>query len=230
MAPTCMPPPSSSSLFNCPSPFLHQVMKNHRRRERLYADKRSYADVEWFKKDTGLWPTDECPDFDMATGMENIHADHNLCFNMKKSRRNQKGKKRLLSYASDCSDFDKLVGLGALFLACEVLGKMFDDSFPRPALLFFFFQWRSARAHWFHSSCQGQSTVALRAETTVAECSLTSCLWARFQIGSHTMPGQLSGIASPLRLRWIEGVCVFRCNLPPCTLAIVTGVFYVPLR
>ena len=27
-------------------------------------------------------------------------------------------------------------------------------------------------------------------ETTVTECSLTSCVWARFRIGFHTMPGQ----------------------------------------
>ena len=43
-----------------------------------------------------------------------------------------------------------------------------------------------------------------RAETTVAECSLTSCVWARFLIGSHTMPGK-------------RHVHVFRCN-PPTAL------------
>ena len=36
----------------------------------------------------------------------------------------------------------------------------------------------------------GQSTVAQWAETTVAKCSLTSCVWAHFLIGSHTMPTQ----------------------------------------
>ena len=40
----------------------------------------------------------------------------------------------------------------------------------------FFSKWRLARAHKFHSLCQDQSTVAQRAETTVAECSLTSCV------------------------------------------------------
>ena len=38
--------------------------------------------------------------------------------------------------------------------------------------------------------CQDESTVAQRAETTVAKCFLTSCVWARFRIGSHTMPRQ----------------------------------------
>ena len=28
-----------------------------------------------------------------------------------------------------------------------------------------------------------------------------------------------SGIVSPLRLPWVKGVCVFRCNLPPALLA-----------
>ena len=37
---------------------------------------------------------------------------------------------------------------------------------------------------------QDQSTVAERAETTVAECFLTNCVRARFLIDSHTMPGQ----------------------------------------
>ena len=46
--------------------------------------------------------------------------------------------------------------------------------------------------------------------------SLTSCLWAHFQIGSHTMPGQPH---SPFRLLWVKGVCMFRCNLPPALLA-----------
>ena len=32
--------------------------------------------------------------------------------------------------------------------------------------------------------------MAQRAETTVAECSLTSCVQARFLIGSQTMPAQ----------------------------------------
>ena len=31
--------------------------------------------------------------------------------------------------------------------------------------------------------------MAQRAETTVTECSLTSCVSSRFLIGSHTMPG-----------------------------------------
>ena len=44
------------------------------------------------------------------------------------------------------------------------------------------------------------------AEATVDERSLTSCAC-------------LDSIVSPLRLRWVKGVCVFRCNLPPALLA-----------
>ena len=55
-----------------------------------------------------------------------------------------------------------------------------------------------------------------RAETTVAECSLSSYLWANFRIG---------GIVSPLRLHWVKGVCLFRCNLPFALLAEWPGSF-----
>ena len=87
-------------------------------------------------------------------------------------------------------------GSGGWFLACEDLGRMFDHSFVAFAL-FFFLKWRSARAHQLHSLCQDQSTVAQRAEMTVAECSLTSCVWARFWISSHTMPGQQHSQPNP---------------------------------
>ena len=68
-----------------------------------------------------------------------------------------------------------------------------------------------------YSLGQDQSTVAQRAETTVAECSLTKCAWARFLIGSHTMPAQQPTARSC--------VCVFGCNLPPALLAEWPGSF-----
>ena len=82
---------------------------------------------------------------------------------------------------------------GGFFLACENFGRMFDHSFPVSAFWFFFvlfLKWRLAHAHLFHSLCQNQSTVAQRAETAVAECSLASCVWARFRNDSYTMPKQ----------------------------------------
>ena len=64
-------------------------------------------------------------------------------------------------------------GGGGFFLACEDFGRMFDNLFPA-CVFFFFFKWRLARALFFHSLGQDQSTVAPRAESTVTECSLTS--------------------------------------------------------
>ena len=66
-------------------------------------------------------------------------------------------------------------------------------------------KWRLARAHCFHSLCLHQSTVAQRAETIIAKSSrlwpnLTSCVWARFRIGSHTMPGQRHSQPTPTAL------------------------------
>ena len=65
-------------------------------------------------------------------------------------------------------------GEGGFFLACEDLGRMLDHSFPAYAL--FFLKWRLACPHLFNSLRQDQSTVVQRAETTVTECSLTSCV------------------------------------------------------
>ena len=56
----------------------------------------------------------------------------------------------------------------------RILGKVSTIHFP--ACAFFVLNWRSARAHQFHLLGQDQSTVAQRTETTVAECSLTSCV------------------------------------------------------
>ena len=50
------------------------------------------------------------------------------------------------------------------------MGGRFDDSFPACAF-FFFFNWRSTRAHQFHFLGQEQSTVAQRVVMTVAEYS-----------------------------------------------------------
>ena len=75
-------------------------------------------------------------------------------------------------------------GGGSFFLACEEFGRMFDHSFLACAfflllillLLLFLFKWRLLRTHKFRSLCQDQCTVAQRAETTVAESFLTSCV------------------------------------------------------
>ena len=64
----------------------------------------------------------------------------------------------------------------------------------------FFLRWRLVHAYQFHSLCQDKSTVAQRAEMTVAECSLTSCMLAHFWIGSHTMPGQQHSKPTPTSL------------------------------
>ena len=76
------------------------------------------------------------------------------------------------------------------------------------------------------SLCQDQSTVAQWSEMTVVECSLTSWVWARFQIGSHTMSGQgHSQTPLGLRLHWVKGLCILRCNLQPTLLAEWLGSF-----
>ena len=68
-----------------------------------------------------------------------------------------------------------LGGGGGFLLACKDFVRMCWHSFSTCAF-FFFLKWRSARAHYFHSFCLDQPTVAQRAETTVVECSLMSCV------------------------------------------------------
>ena len=55
------------------------------------------------------------------------------------------------------------------FSLARILGKCSTIHSPP------FFKWRQARAHQFHFLGQDHSTVAQRAETTVAECSTTTC-------------------------------------------------------
>ena len=57
-------------------------------------------------------------------------------------------------------------------------------------IYFIYWKWR----------LQDQSTVAQRAETTVAEYALTSCVFARFRMGSYTMPGQRHSQSTPTSL------------------------------
>ena len=64
------------------------------------------------------------------------------------------------------------------WLFCRLQGFWENVRPFTPCLHFFFFQWRLALAHKFHSLRQDWSTVAKRAEKTVAKCSLTSCMWA----------------------------------------------------
>ena len=66
----------------------------------------------------------------------------------------------------------------------------------------------------------------MRAETTVAECTLTSCVWARFRIGYYTMPGPRHSRPTPTsgpmyciykdsdceRYLWYDELCVLRVS------------------
>ena len=51
--------------------------------------------------------------------------------------------------------------------------------------------------------------------------------WIAYELVSWQVPTLCldSGINSPLGFRWVKGVCVFRCNLPPVLLAEWPGSF-----
>ena len=62
--------------------------------------------------------------------------------------------------------------VGGCILACEDFGRMLDHSFPTCT----FFKVETSSRTLILLCRPDQSTVAKRAETTVAECSLTSCV------------------------------------------------------
>ena len=98
---------------------------------------------------------------------------------------------------SDCT----CGGGGGFFLACEDFGRMSHRPFiPCMRFCLFVFSWRLGREHLFNSLHQDQSTVAQRAETTMAKCPLTSCVWACFRIGFLTLPGQRHSQPTPTSL------------------------------
>ena len=75
----------------------------------------------------------------------------------------------------------------------------------------------------FHSLRQDRSTVAQRAEMTVAECVLTSCVRACFLDRIPTL--HLDSIVSPIQLHCVKGECMLWCNLPSALLAEWSGSF-----
>ena len=65
--------------------------------------------------------------------------------------------------------------------------------------------------------------MAQRPETTVSECCRASCVWARFRIGSHTIPGQRYSQPTPTSPG--QGCMRVQCNVPPALLAEWPGSF-----
>ena len=69
-----------------------------------------------------------------------------------------------------------------------------------PTPFFFFFKVEISARTLIPLLCQDKSTVAQRAETTVTECSSTSCALARFRRGFHPMPAQRHSQPTPTSL------------------------------
>ena len=104
----------------------------------------------------------------------------------------------------------------------KTLGEGLKSRCP-PADFFFFFRSEDQLMHTsFTCLDQDPSTVAQRAEMIVAACSLTSCVSS---FPWHVSTLCLDSIVSPLRLRWVNGVCLFRYNPPPALLPEWPGSF-----
>ena len=82
----------------------------------------------------------------------------------------KKKKRRKRRLVGSLLDFD--------VMAFSSLARSLEEgsTIHSPPAIFFFLKWRLARAYNFHSLRDDQSTVAKRAEMTVTECSLRSCV------------------------------------------------------
>ena len=88
---------------------------------------------------------------------------------------------------------------GGFFLACNNFLKNVGPFIPCLPLFFFFLVEISSHT-LIPLFMPGSVKLAQQAEMTVAECSPTVCMWAHFQIGSHTMPWQWNSQPAPTLL------------------------------
>ena len=114
---------------------------------------------------------------------------------------------------------------GGFFLVCEDLGRMFDSSFPACtffALFFFFFKAEINLRKLIPHSRPGSANSS--------SASWDDCDWVfpdELCVSSFPdrFPHYTCSIVSPLQLRCVKVVCMFRCNLPPAFLAKWLGSF-----
>ena len=113
------------------------------------------------------------------------------------------------------------LGGGGFFLVYEDCGRMFDNSFPTCAFSFF-----------FKVEISSRKRIPLFRPGSVHSGSVSwdNCdreFPDEVRVSSFPIPTLCldSSIVSPLRLQWVKGVCVFRCNLPPALLAEWPGSF-----
>ena len=108
-------------------------------------------------------------------------------------------------------------------LACDDLGRMFIHSFPACAFL----------SSFFKVEISSRTLIPLFMPESPQWLSEIRRLWSSVPRGAacELVPWQVptlsldSGRVSPLRLCWVKGVSVFRCNLPPALLAKWPGSF-----
>ena len=96
---------------------------------------------------------------------------------------------------------------GGCFHACEHFGRMIENLFPACAFFFFFFSVESSSGTLIPLFRPGS------VHSGLASCDDCGRVINRFLIVPTLCLD--SGIVSPIRLRWVNGACVFGCNLSP---------------
>ena len=94
----------------------------------------------------------------------------------------------------------------------------------------FFFSFLKSGDHVAHTTSTLYAKLVHSGSVSWENCgmwSLMSCMWTRFP---DRFPHCAWTAVSLLRLHWVKGVYMFRCNLPPALLAAWPEVFYMSLR
>ena len=112
-------------------------------------------------------------------------------------------------------------GSGGFFLVCEDFGRIINHSFPTCTLKKFSLKVEINLCKLIPLFRPGSAHSGSASWADCDQVFLMSCVWARFP---DTLC-QDRGTVSPLRLCWVKGVWMFRCNLPPALLAEWPGSF-----
>ena len=134
------------------------------------------------------------------------------------------------TYCNACSfvEYYTLRCGGGLFLACEDFGRIFDHLFPACAFFVFVFEMEISSRTLISPLRPGSVHSGSASWDDCGRMFPDKLCLSSFPDRFHTLCLN-NGIVSPLRLRWVKGVCVFQFKLPPALFARMTGVFYKPL-